>query len=340
MRIQEHVALRTLATLRTGGEARYVARVRSLEDLKEAVRFARKNGLPFFALGGGSNVLPSDRGFPGLIAKIELKGIEFRPGTKGAVSAVAAAGELWDGFVAETVGEGLYGLENLSGIPGTVGGAPVQNIGAYGAEVGDAVLWVTTFDTETLRPKKFRREDCRFGYRSSFFQTPEGRKHVITEVGFRLVSNGAPRTGYADIARALAERGGEATPGGIRELVLAIRAKKFPDLRTTGTAGSFFKNPIVPAGKFDELKRQFPLLPGYPAEDGRVKLSLAWILDKACGLKGFRRGAVALYENQPLVLVNEGGAAAGEIAAFAGEVAGRVKEKTGIEIEWEVRTLP
>ncbi len=337
MTIQEHISLKELTTLNIGGTARYFCVIDSVEELKETVLFAKKKHLPFFVLGGGSNLLISEGEIKAVIIKNEIKGVEWREEGESVV-VTAAAGESWDALVEEAVGRGLWGIENLSGIPGTVGAAPVQNIGAYGAELADTLELVDVFDTTTGAARTLTASDCASGYRESIFKRPEGKHYIITCVALRLQKNGAPNLAYKDLAKYFAEAKTTPTLAEIQCAVLAIRARKFPDLALFGTAGSFFKNPIIPRRQFNELKKKFPELPGFPLGE-EMKIPLAWILDNLCKMKGARTGAIGLFPNQPIVLVNFGGASAAEVSAFAHEVSQCVKEKTGIAIEWEVQHL-
>ena len=295
--------------------------------MRQSLDYARDQNLSALILGGGSNVLISDAGFDGLVIKIEIAGIE-----KEGETLVAGAGESWDALVVRAVQEELWGVENLSGIPGTVGAAPVQNIGAYGSEVKDTLLWVEAFDTQSGQVVRLQNTECGFGYRTSRFKKEPGR-FVILRVAFQLKKNGAPNASYkdlADIARFnLAE---------IRAKVLAIRAGKFPDLKKEGTAGSFFLNPVVSAQKAAELVEQYPGLPNFPAEQGR-KLSLAWILDTILQVKGLSVGGARVYEKQPLVIAASRGARARDVAELAQKVSQLVQNKLKITIEPEVRIL-
>ncbi len=264
------------------------------------------------------------------------------------------AGESWDGLVAQAVERGLWGIENLSGVPGSVGAAPIQNIGAYGTEVKEVTLWVEVFDINTGEIKKLTSEECEFGYRDSIFKHAEGKPFVVTRVAFRLRKNGTPNLTYKDLRESFKlevlsskeeqeRRLKEITISEIRKRVIEIRSNKFPDLKEFGTAGSFFKNPIISTEKFSELKRTYPNLPGFELRTSnlelRIKVSLAWVLDNICGLKGFEKGNVKLFEKQPIVLVQNGSASSEEIEAFAKEIIANVKEKTGIEVEWEVQHM-
>ena len=331
MIFQEHIALKELTTLKIGGTARYFVAVTSRDELKEALMFAQTKNLPSFVFGGGSNLLVAEGEIKAVIIKNEIKGVEWKEEGES-VLVTAGAGESWDALVAAAVARGLWGIENLSGIPGTVGAAPVQNIGAYGTELADTLEWVETLSA------RLSLAECRFGYRGSIFKETEGKHHIITRVALRLQKDGAPNFVYKDVAKYFGDAKTTPTLAEIRRGVLEIRSKKFPDLKEFGTAGSFFKNPIISRTQFDELKKKYPEMPGFPLGE-EMKIPLAWVLDNLCGLKGLRKGAVGLFPNQPIVLVNFGGANANEIRAFAEEIARCVKNKTDIKVEWEVQYL-
>jgi UDP-N-acetylmuramate dehydrogenase len=337
MEFKENVPLAEHTTFKIGGPARFFCRVRSEDELIEAARFAKDRKLRLFVLGGGSNVLISDKGFPGLVVKIELLGVEYRE-NGGGTEVSASAGEMWDDLAAETVKRGLYGLENLSAIPGTVGAAPVQNIGAYGREAADAIVSVRALDRKAMKYVGLSKADCRFGYRDSIFK--QDRDHyVITRVVFRLSANGKVDIGYKDVAdrfKRLPPGARRPTLAEVRDAVIDIRRNKLPDWKLWGTAGSFFKNPIVDKDKWNELKGTYPGLPGFPESDGRVKVSLGWILDHVCDAKSLRLGGASVYEKQALVIVAKPGATAAEVVELAGELMKRVKEKTGVELISEV----
>lgn len=351
IRIQENVSLRDLTTLKIGGTARYFCSAATVESLSQAVSFAHEKKLPCLILGGGSNVLVSDGVVNAVVIQNNLRGVTWKDGGKNVV-VCAGAGENWDRLVEQAVKRNLWGIENLSGIPGTVGAAPIQNIGAYGAEIRDVLEWVEVFDSASGETREMSNEECLFGYRDSIFKHREGKSLIVTRVALRLSANGRPTLTYKDMQDrfAASARNGSTsssveplTLSAIRRAVLEIRSKKFPDLATHGTAGSFFKNPIISKKQFDELKKKYPDLPGFELKvNGQklmVKLPLAWILDNICQLRGHRRGNVALFERQPIVLVNLGGATAEEIKRFAEEVIRYVKEATGISVEYEVREL-
>jgi UDP-N-acetylmuramate dehydrogenase len=286
-------------------------------------------------MGGGSNMLVSDNGIRGMVIKVSIKGVTWEPVDRFETLVHVGAGVVLDEFVQETVEKGYWGLENLSAIPGTVGATPIQNVGAYGVEVASRITSVEAFNMNTGDIRTFTNTECNFGYRHSFFKTSEGMQYVVLRVTFRLTKIPTPHVRYADLRRAFAEK--DPTQQDIRAEVMRVRARKFPDWHKVGTAGSFFKNPRVSADAFAALRGRFPDIPGFPEEDGRVKVPLGWILDKALALRGARVGNVGTYEGQSLVIVNFGGATARDVDMFARSIEERVQEKTGIVIEREVR---
>ncbi len=336
MSIQENVPLSSLTTLRVGGRARFVAECRTKEDVQEALLYAREHSLPWSVLGEGSNVLAGDNGYQGIILLVRIPGIT-ETAHNGAVLLSVGAGVNWDTLVRDAAARTLWGLENLAGIPGTVGAAPVQNIGAYGAEVKDTLHEVHAIDASTGKERIFTNTECAFGYRESRFKKEPNL--IITSVSFLLSKDGTPQVGYKDLANALAEGVDLSSPESIGDAVRAIRTRKFPDLTQVGTAGSFFKNPTISEEAYTSLKKRYPDLPGFPNEHG-VKVPLAFILDHVLNLRGYTEGNVSLFERQPLVLVTQDGATADEVDAFAHSVAERVMRATGIKIEREVRNFP
>lgn len=344
MKFLENIKLAEYTTFKIGGPARFFCAVSSEGELVEAVKFAQTykaggaNGLPILVLGGGSNMLVSDAGYAGLVIKNEIKGIENTPeATDDVATILVGAGESWDGFVEYAVGRGLFGLENLSAIPGTVGATPVQNIGAYGAEVSQTIESVRALDTTAMTFVVLPNNDCQFGYRDSIFKKERGR-YIITGVIFKLAKAGVLRTDYKDVREYFDRRNITApTLADVRHAIMEIRMAKLPDWKKWGTAGSFFKNPSVTATQFAELKAKYPDLPGYPEDDGSVKVSLGWILDKVCDARGLSIGPVGTYGKQALVIVSQAGARAEDVLALSQELQRRVKEKTGIVIEAEVQ---
>ena len=336
MIIEENISLKNLTTFRLGGRTRYFMRARTIEDIKKACTWAASFGLPLFILGEGSNVLVSDKGFSGLTLKIELKGITYSY-EKNDVLIIVSSGEPWDAFVAFTVQKGWYGIENLSNIPGTVGATPVQNVGAYGVEVKDVIKWVDVFDIKSRTTIKLDSEKCRFFYRDSLFKHDEGKNLIVTKVCFMLSREGEVNMEYRDV-RQYFKRHNVRSPTlrQAREAIISIREKKFPDINSVGTGGSFFKNPVVSKKHFKQLKRKYPLMPHFELGDDKIKLPLAWILEHVCCIRGVRQQHVGTFKRQPLVLVHYGGGTAEELKKFADNIQTDIKLKTNITVVSEV----
>ena len=339
MKIQENILLAPYTTFKIGGKARFFCIVKSSKDVEQAVLFAKKNSVPFFILGGGSNILISDEGFNGLVIKMEIIGKDINDSISNDSMINVGAGENWDSFVEWTLDNGFNGLENLSSIPGTVGAAPVQNIGAYGAEAGQFVNSVKAFDTKTMKEIEISARDCHFGYRNSLFKKEKGR-YVITHVNFSLKKDGKVNIEYKDLKEYFA--GKDVSTSDVRNAVIYIRKNKLPDWTVWGTAGSFFKNPVISKEKFDELKGKYPSLPGFHevGESGKpndqIKIPLGWVLDNICKAKGMMNGSVGTYEKQALVIVTKSGATAKEVVDFTQDLMKQVKDKIGVTVEAEV----
>jgi UDP-N-acetylmuramate dehydrogenase len=335
MKKEEYVPLRGLTTMGVGGNARYLLTVENISDLNDASDVIEKSRLPYFILGGGSNIVFSDDGFLGVVLKIEIPGITFEE-KGGKVFVRAGAGVAWDDLVAETVSHGAYGLENLSLIPGTVGASVVQNIGAYGIEVERFVYEVEVFDIREKIVKTFLRDACQFGYRESIFKKDSEKKFVVTQVTYVLDHNTLPSSTYESLQKKLHEKNIlSPTPNDIRETVIEVRTERLPYDGGLGSAGSFFKNPVVTKHAYDVLAARFPGIPGFPNGDD-MKIPAGWLIDNVCGFRGLKEGDVGTYDKQALVIVNYGGASAKDIKKFAEKIAACVKEKTGIELEREV----
>lgn len=336
---QENVALRQHTTLKTGGFATIFVEITNEAELQAAYQFAGERSLPVLILGSGSNMLVADEGFPGLVIKIDLRGSRYIKLAEepDKVLLEVQAGESLDAVVAQSIADGWYGLENLSAIPGTVGATPVQNVGAYGVEVADIIHSVKVYDRDTDSIKIFANEACAFAYRHSLFKTSKGERYVVVAVTFLLTKNFVPKISYTDLKNYF----GDYVPTAleVRTAVQEIRSKKFPDWTIVGTAGSFFKNPIIPKSEAVALLAAYPLLPVYEVNENTVKIPLGFILDKVCGLKGFTDGVVGLYAAQALVLVHDGTATAKEILNFVALIQEKVFEKTKIKIEPEVRYI-
>ncbi|PYQ39997.1 MAG: UDP-N-acetylenolpyruvoylglucosamine reductase, partial [Acidobacteria bacterium] len=343
--IRERFPLAPLSTLGVGGPARYYARVTSEDSVREAVEWARARSLPLLVLGGGSNVVLADEGHPGLVLHLVTRGIETRP-VGETVEVTAEAGEPWDSLVAAAVEQGWAGVECLSGIPGLVGATPIQNVGAYGQEVGETVSAVEAFDLQTGRACRLTNAQCRFAYRDSRFKSADRGRFIVLRVTYALRPGGPPAVRYAELARNLEERGlGVPSLAEVREAVIGLRRRKSmvldPGDPNARSVGSFFTNPIVPAAVADELEtvlrrdgilREGEHPPRFPAGDGRVKLSAAWLIERAGLAKGYQRGNVGLSSRHTLAIVNRGGAAASEVVALAREVRERVHDRFGVTL--------
>lgn len=344
--VRADVPLAPLCTLGVGGPARAYARVASDDDLRAAAAWAGERALPLFLLGGGSNLLVADEGFPGLVAHVDLRGVAARA-TEGAVEVEAAAGEDWDALVARSVAEGWAGVECLSGIPGRVGATPIQNVGAYGQDVAETIARVRCLELATGRTLELAGGDCGFGYRDSRFKGTDRGRFAVLGVTFRLRPGGAPALRYAELARAFEGRP-EPSLADARATVIALRRAKSMVLDASDpnrrSAGSFFTNPTVAAGDARRVREAAALLhgaavadamPAFPAEGGRVKLSAAWLIERAGLAKGYGEGPVGLSTHHTLAIVNRGGATARQVAAFARQVRDRVDERFGVRLEPE-----
>jgi UDP-N-acetylmuramate dehydrogenase len=331
-----NVSLKKYTTLKLGGPAAFFWLTASVKGISDAVAYSKEHGLPYFVLGEGSNVLFPDEGWKGLIIQNKLRGITYEHDGQETVFAVAGAGEHWDTFVADTVARGLWGIENLSAIPGTVGATPVQNVGAYGVEVADRIVWIDAYDALQERVVRLAPEACRFSYRDSIFKDSDKKHLIIVAVCFRLSRKPQPILSYRDVQAYFKNTDGKPELSEVRSAVQSIRARKFPDLRQVGTAGSFFKNPIVREETVARLKRAFPELPVFAAGEGLAKISLAWILDRVLHMKGYREGDAGLFSEQPLVLVNYGNATARDMLALAQRVERAVFDAIGVRIVPEV----
>lgn len=331
--IQQSVSLHNLTTLQVGGTAKYFTEVQTEDEVREAVAFAKQQQLPIKVLGGGSNVLVADGAIDGLVVHMCITGLSHTQENDQILYKVKA-GEVFDDVVAHAVEQGWWGLENLSHIPGSAGATPVQNVGAYGVEIQDIVTQVRVFDVQTETFLELTPEECQFGYRNSIFKQATGKDYIVTEVTFALSTTPQPHLLYKDLQETFSSD--DVSVSDIRNAIIAIRSKKFPDWKKVGTAGSFFKNPIITKEHYDNLLQTYSELPGFKLENEMVKVPLGWILDKVLALKGAQVGSVGAYEQQALVLINHGDATAEEIETFANDVVARVFEKTKIKVEWEV----
>jgi UDP-N-acetylmuramate dehydrogenase len=335
--IKENVALAPLTTFRIGGPARYFIEGATEEAIVGSVRFAKDRQLPVFILGGGSNLLVADSGFPGLVIKVALTGIEReRHGEKTIVR--AAAGEDWDRFVAACVEGDLAGVECLSGIPGSVGGTPVQNVGAYGQDISEVLVSVRAYDRKADSIVHLSREACQFSYRSSIFNTSARDSYIVLQVTYALTNHGSPAIRYPDVQREFEGNLESVKLGEVREAVRRIRARKAmllvegdPDCRS---AGSFFKNPLLTEPEFLDLQSRLDGAgaPRYDAGSGRVKTSAAWLIERSGFSKGYTMGSAGISTKHTLAIVNRGGARAEDILRLAREIQSRVYGQFGIQL--------
>lgn len=335
MTLQERVPLSTLTTFRSGGPARFVALCRTGADVREALAFARQEHCPWYVLGGGSNVLADDAGYDGLIIKMVGEGVVYEEQHEHVMVQVEA-GVCWDTLVEDTVSRGLWGFENLAGIPGTVGAAPVQNIGAYGAELQQTFFEARVFDASNGTVLHMSHDKCMFSYRDSIFK--RNPNLIILSASFVLSKSGEVNASYTDLTKARASDTDLSTSRHVARVVRDIRAKKFPDLSIFGTAGSFFKNPIVSHARFAKLTAQLGPIPAHEVPEG-MKIPLAFILDKVLTLRGFRMDHAWLFTAQPLVIVLDKSGTSHEVDELARYIAQCVEKKTHIEVEREVRSL-
>lgn len=333
MQIQTNVDLSSLNTLGLRSEAKLFVELHSLLDLHALLKDTSLKNEKWHILGGGSNlVLPSR--IDGLVIKIATQGSELLREESDCWFVKSQAGEVWNKLVQWTLSQGYSGLENLSLIPGTVGAAPIQNIGAYGVEVKDHLWELTGIDLITGEQKVFSNADCHFGYRDSYFKNEGSGRYLIWDVTFRLPKRIQLKLSYGDILKELNKQGLEENPSNVAKAVIAIRNSKLPDPKIIGNAGSFFKNPLVSAALKEQLQMKYPDLVSFPVGTDQFKLAAGWLIDQS-GWKGRRLGPVGMYEKQALVLVNHGGAEAADVWRLAQQVCTDVKSRFGVEIEPE-----
>jgi len=334
VRVEEQIPLAPLTTIGIGGPARFFVRATNVDEVRDALAWAHEHDQRVFLLGGGSNLLISDRGFDGLVIQLDLRGVTIESEDEYAMVKVAA-GEPWDAFVAMAVNKGWAGIECLSGIPGSTGATPIQNVGAYGQEVSETIARVEVLDRTTGLVTWFTNWDCRFGYRSSLFKNIERDRYIVFSVTFRLRRGGLAAVKYPELQRYIDERGVSLDDlRGVREAVIAIRKRKGmvldpadPDTRSDG---SFFMNPIVP--DFEPFRGLD--VPHFPADNG-VKLSAAWLIEHAGFQKGYVHGNAGISTKHTLAIINRGGGTANEVLELVRMIQNRVREKFGVELQPE-----
>jgi UDP-N-acetylmuramate dehydrogenase len=340
--IQENVPLAPLTTLQVGGPARYFAEATTEDDVRDAVEFTRAKALPLFVLGGGSNLLVADSGWPGLALKIALGGVpQHEEGD--AVLFHPGAGVEWDKLVERAVANDCGGVECLSGIPGTVGVTPVQNVGAYGQEVSQTIEAVRAFDLKEKKMVHLTEAACGFRYRSSIFNTTDRGRYIILRVTYRLKPGAGPSLKYVDLQKHFACSESPPSLAEVREAVLKIRQSKgmliVPGDPDSRSAGSFFKNPILNEAEFHDLSARAEMkgltIPSYPALDAQHKISAAWLVEHSGFGRGFTLGAAGISRKHALALINTGNARAADLVQLKEKIQGQVKETWGITLESE-----
>ncbi len=334
MFILENVPLATYSTMRLGGKAAFLTDVTTRQDITEAVAWATERGLPIIIIGDGSNVIWDDDGYPGLVLVNKLSGIETSGEYDTGTYLTAASGENWDKFVAKTVEMGLTGIEFLSLIPGTVGATPVQNVGAYGAEVSNIITTIESYDMTEQKFVTLPGSECDFGYRTSRFKTTDHGRFLITAVTFFLQQGNPQPPFYTALQHYLTENNiTDITPRTVREAVIAIRSSKLPDPAIVANNGSFFANPIVESADFTQILADHPDIPHWTTDDGKVKIAAAWLVEQA-GFKDYHDAetGMATWPKQSLVLVNESATATSQLKAFKKKIVDAVKGKFDITL--------
>jgi UDP-N-acetylmuramate dehydrogenase len=353
MLMEENKPLAPFTTFGIGGPARWFVEAGSEDEIVEATAWAQQHGLALFVLGGGSNLLVADGGFDGLVLRVGLRGIaldtpELKSGESVQRIYHVAAGEDWDRFVDRTVEDDCAGVECLAGIPGTVGGTPVQNVGAYGQEVASVIERVRVFDRQERAFQEFSAEECGFSYRRSRFNSTDRERYIVTRVNYRLTVGGEPTLRYAELQRAIQESGHDGTQPGLVEVAAAVRrirqskgmllVEGDPDCRS---AGSFFKNPVVSEEKVKQIAavsgKEPPRFPAGSGQEnaGRLKMPAAWLIEQAGFAKGYGRGSARVSSRHTLALVNCGGASAEEVLLLARHINAAVEARFGIRLEME-----
>jgi UDP-N-acetylmuramate dehydrogenase len=332
-KILENVAIAPMTTLGIGGPARFLLNAATLDDVLMGLEFAVSRGIGVFILGGGSNLLVADRGIDALVIKIAIGGLEFNNDSDGNTLVTAGAGVDWDEVVEQSVTRGLAGLECLSGIPGLVGGTPIQNVGAYSQDVSETIISVKCLDRSTGTIVDLANRECEFTYRTSIFNTSHRDRYIVLGVTYALRSGGAPKVVYTDLIEHF--RGSAPTIAEVRNAVLAIRRSKSMVIDSqdpnSRSAGSFFKNPVVDLATFEILRSSFGAIPSFPFAD-KVKIPAAWLIENSGFKKGYRLGNAGLSTNHTLALINRGNATASELIALKEAIEAAVKDRFGIAL--------
>ncbi|MBL8148692.1 MAG: UDP-N-acetylmuramate dehydrogenase [Blastocatellia bacterium] len=332
--LQENVPLLDLCTLGIGGAARFYVKATDFQTIEAAVKWSKKKMLPLFVLGGGSNILVSDNGFSGLVLHLATKGIEWKQQTNSLLAKVDA-GEQWDNFVEQTISKNLAGVECLSGIPGSVGATPIQNVGAYGQEVSETITSVTAYDRLAEKLVTFSNDECHFAYRNSLFKSLSPNRFILLEVTYRLNPDGSPTIRYPELLKLFSQK---PSLSELREVVIKLRRSKGMVIDSTDpdsrSAGSFFINPTISKEEFEQLLNRLDLsrelIPNFAAPEGRVKLSAGWLIENAGFQKGYKHSNVAISSKHALALVNSGNAKARDLVELMEQIQSKVKESFDI----------
>lgn len=333
LQVQDRVSLKPFNTFGVDVQAQQFAEAHNDADVREALAYCAEQQLPLLVIGGGSNLLLT-ADIPALVLRMATRGLRLLSDDGQRVVVEAEAGETWHPFVLWTLGQGLSGLENLSLIPGTVGAAPMQNIGAYGVEIKDVFAGLTALDRQTGELREFSVDECDFAYRDSLFKRQAGR-WLILRVRFTLQRVAHLHLEYGPVRQRLTEQGiDQPTASDVSRAICSIRSEKLPDPAVLGNAGSFFKNPVIPAALAAEIKLQYPGLVGYPQADGQVKLAAGWLIEQA-GWKGFREADAGVHRLQSLVLVNYGAATGLQLLQLAQKIQQDVARRFKVNLEME-----
>ena len=333
LQIKNNYPLKQLSTMRIGGNAKYGCEIHSEQELVEAVKWAKDKNLKLRAIGGGSNIIWTDEGFDGLILIIKIPGFSLN---KDGVTEIGA-GENWDKIVEQTSDEGFSGIEFLSWIPGTAGATPVQNVGAYGHEISEVLLWVRAYDIENQKYIQLSNAECKFGYRTSRFKGIDSGKYIITKICLKLSSVFPSPPFYESLQKYLADSNTEDySPSNIRKAVIEVRKKKLPDPDVVANNGSFFANPIISNEHFMALQQDFPNIVGWELNDSTVKISAAWLIENI-GYKDFHdeETGMATWDKQPLVIINENASSYADLETFKNKLVNKVRDEFGITLEQE-----
>ncbi|MDB5161768.1 MAG: murB [Candidatus Saccharibacteria bacterium] len=335
MEVHTNIPLKNFTTMKLGGPARFFVEVRTVDELLAVYRNAASKQLPVFILGGGSNVVAKDEGFPGMIIRMRIPGFEIVNDDINTTSIKIGAGESWDPIVKRTVDMRLSGIEAMSAIPGTVGAAPVQNVGAYGQEISETLVSLEAYDSKTDQIVVLQNEDCGFSYRDSIFRGDQKGRYVITSITLKL-SKSQPQAPFYDALQAYFDEHGVKifTQQIVRDAVTAIRTDKLPDPALRPNTGSFFKNAIIEQWQVDDLKKTYPEMKTFNMPDGQAKVPTGWLIEQT-GLKGQLLHGMRVHDKNALVLINESAASYSDLQQARDEIIGQVRDKFRIQIEQE-----